>query len=226
MKLIQRDFIAPLDGQTNFPTDLPIRVVSSLIDIPDGYPIPELIQVTNADNGLPVPGNITIDSTGLTFTPNNDWRPNRRYVWNIEAPRAVPHGPELVFPDNLLGAAVFDTTPRLKMLIGGVDADSRTCAVFSRPVNNETDAGTLRVTVNDIEIEDAVFSELAPGEIGPGYPLDPSDPGVSVVCMTTSSPITAGASFRLWWGSNGPWRVDLLDATPDELIEILRRGNQ
>ena len=31
-----------------------------------------------------------------------------------------------------------------------------------------------------------------------------------------------GASLRLWWGANGPWRIDLLQATPDELVERLR----
>ena len=226
-----RPFIAPLDGQTNYPTNLPIRVVSSEIDIPDDYPIPDLIRVSRLDVVCDddtdcgnVPGNIILDKNGVTFYPNSEWRPNRRYAWKVAPPTAVPHGPDLIFPDHLTGTAVFDTTPRLKLLNGGVDADGRTCMVFSRPIG-EDDSGTLRVTVNDIEIEDAVFSLLGPDDLGPGYDLDPDDPGVSVVCLKTESPIDAGASLRLTWGANGPWKVDLQSATPDELVETLRRGN-
>ena len=230
-QVTERPFIAPLDGQTNYPTDLPIRVVSSEIDIPNDYPIPELIRVSRLDVVCDddsdcgnVPGNVVFDRDGLTFYPNSDWRPNRRYAWKVAPPNAVAHGPDLVFPDHLIGTAVFDTTPRLKLLNGGVDADGRTCMVFSRPIG-EDDSGTLRVTVNDIEIEDAVFSLLGPNDLGPGYDLDPDDPGVSVVCLETDSPIDAGASLRLTWGSNGPWKIDLIAATPDELVESLRRGN-
>jgi hypothetical protein len=226
-------FIAPLDGQTHYPIDLPLRVVSAGIDIPNDYPIPDLIRVSRLDVvcdddptcGL-VSGNIVLDSHGITFTPNDGWRPNRRYAWKVAAPTPVPHGPELSLPEHLVGTAVFDTTPRLKLLNGGVDEDGRTCMVFSRPIDQARDSGTLRVTINDIEIDDALFSMLGPDELGPGYDLDPDDPGVSVVCLTTEQPITGGASLRLTWGKNGPWRIDLLDATPDELVELLRRGNR
>lgn len=220
-----RPFIAPLNGQTNYPTTLPLRVVSSDIDIPEGYPLPDIIRVTNADNGLPVEGNISVQSDGIVFTPNDDWRPNRRYVWNVDLPNGVPHGPEVQLPEHLRGVAVFDTTLRIKMLMAGVDESERTCAVFSRPVDQQTDAGTLRVTINDIEIEDALFQALTAADLGPPYPLDDDDPGVSVICFTTNTPVTEGASLRLWWGSNGPWRMDLVSATPDELVELLRRGN-
>ena len=134
----------------------------------------------------------------------------------------MPHGPDLTFPENLIGTAVFDTTSRLKMLNGGVSADGRTCVVFSRPIDPQTDSGTLRLTVNDIEVESPLYSLLSADDIGVTFDLDPDDPGVSVVCITSPTPIAAGASLRLWWGANGPWRIDLLQATPDELVERLR----
>jgi len=217
-------FIAPLDGQTGYPTGLPITVTSDRIDLPDDYLTPDLIRVSDLDTGAEIVGNLTFSDDGVQFVPNQDWRTNRRYIWTIDPPIPVPHGPELDFPDHLIGTAIFDTSKRLKLLNAGVDAEGNTCMVFSRTITSD-DSGTLRVTVNDIEVEDAIYSILEPASVGNQYTLQPDDEGVSVVCFQTALPIDSGASLRLWWGNEGPWRVDLIDATPDELVRILRRGN-
>jgi len=223
-ELESRSYIAPLDGQTAWPLDLPLQVKSSEIEVPPDYDAPPTLRVYDLTTGGEIEGTVLSEDTGLTFVPHRDWLPRRRYIWNLDPVTSVPHGPDLSVPLDLDGVATFETDDPLKLLAGGVDESDRMCLVFSRVILPQ-DGGCCDITINDIALEEPFFEILSQSSIGEPYPLLAGDTGVDIICVSSDTPIAAGASLRLWWGDEGPWKIDLQAATANDLIVGLRRGN-
>ena len=96
--------------------------------------------------------------------------------------------------------------------------------IFSRALTS-ADAVEFFVSVNDVPIDDAIFGIVEAGDWGLPFPLESEDPGVSVVCFTSSSLIESGARLRVWAGGLGPWNTFLEERTAEDMMSELRRAN-
>jgi hypothetical protein len=120
---------------------------------------------------------------------------------------------------------VFDTSDDLELLATGLDSlEGRTCMVFSRALTS-ADTGSIAVSVNDVDIDDAIITILEAGDWGMPYAIDTDDNDVSVACMTTSAPVQAGARVRVWMNGLGPWTTFLEEQSSSDMMISLRRAN-
>jgi hypothetical protein len=217
-------FVTPLDGQTAIPLDMDLIVQNGPAEVPPDYEIPPVIRVVDLEEGGFVTGDVTVQGDIVRFHPDNGWLGSHRYFWIFDPVEPVPHGPEIAFSDAEAGTAVFDTSVvRLDALGAGLDEDGRACIVLSRRVT-VADGGTIRVTANDVEIPEVIVEQLEPGDWS-DWPREPLDEGVDVLCLDTVEPLDTGTVLRMWWGTNGPWRVELSEETVEDVIDTLRRVN-
>jgi hypothetical protein len=218
-----QSFVSPADGQTAVPRDLDLLVNRGALEIPPDYPVGDLIAVVDLDDGGIVPGTVTRDGADLLFHPDEPWRANRRYAWTVGGDDHDPHGPELPVPAALQGTSSFYTSVDVELLAAGLDDDGQACVVLSRPVAG-LDRDHVRVTLNDVEVPDATVVVAPPESWDPGYELLGDDPALDVVCVTTATPVDAGAEIRIWWGDRGPWRLTVQDAALSDVVAGLYRG--
>lgn len=220
-----RSYVAPLDGQTGVPLDLPLMVRTGGVSIPPEYPVPTLIEVVDLLDGGRIGGTVQVTRDAVVFTPNQPWLRGRRYAWTVPALDLVPHGPDTRTPEDLGGTAVFDTTDdRLDVLGASFDPlTGDTCMVFSRPLT-AGDRGSLRFTIDDEPVDDAVVRLVPDADWGRPWELLPGDPGVDVLCVR-SRRAAVGAALRAWWGEVGPWYFALDEGPIEDVVIALRRGN-
>ncbi|MBW1877602.1 MAG: hypothetical protein JRI25_06145 [Deltaproteobacteria bacterium] len=216
-------FITPLDGQTAVALDALLRVRAPTLGVPPEYPLPELIRVVDLAEGGFVPGEVVDEGDVLSFVPRGSWAVDRRYVWTVDIPEGMPHGPELHIAGQLSGSAVFDTSEAIAVLAAGLDDDDRACLVLSR----RTDVGMMegaRVTADDEEIADLRI-ELQGPEVWQDQVWVPGlRPEVDLACLVADESIAPGTRLRVWWAGSGPWVADVEDISPAELVVELHRG--
>ena len=234
------EYISPLDGQTGWNPETALVVVAEGMDIPPDYPLPELIRVLDLDFGGFVPGRTEKLDGSLRWTPDDplktDCDPSDpddlgcRFGWVVDVPEPVPHGPELHFPDILEEPAVFDTSSRIDVLGGSLDAEGRPCLVLSRKVTAE-DTGSWSVEIDGQLVEDVIGSLLDPADWASGLELPAGDDGVDVICFeqflgTPDDPplVQGGDRVRLTWGDQGPWVVEIEDGAILDTVQRLRRA--
>lgn len=225
-------FISPLDGQTGWGVDVSLVVQSQDMDLPPDYALPELVRVVDLDQSGEIPGTTVREGDFLTFTPDRSWPADRRLAWVVDVPRPVPHGPELTFPPELSEPAVFDTSSRIDVLGGTVDADDRACVVLSRMLDGE-DTGSWRVTSGDTDVAGVVGYLVPRSEWGPDLDFPEGDAGVDVLCFdfggtdpdpTEPAPIDSGDQVRLYWNGTDSWLIDMSSGPIVDEVVRLRRG--
>lgn len=222
-------YASPLDGQTGWPVDQPLTVYAESMSIPPDYPLEPLLRVVETTTGGFVEGRVTRTGDTLTFTPRSDWLAEGRYTWAVDIPEPVPHGPELTFPETVEGEFAFSTGPRLDVLAGGIDADGRACVILSRP-SQPDDAVPWSVTIGTERTDGVVLSLLDRTDWSSDLTFPAGDPGVDVLCLDgveepdgpAFDDLTPGTIVRFERGEAGPWRVELEDATPTQLVRGLR----
>lgn len=224
MESTEEAFVSPLAGQTGVPLEMDLLVKGGAVEIPPDYPMGEVIRVVDLVDGGFVPGTLTMDGLDLRFAADDGWAEDRRYAWTVDPAAHVPHGPELPIPAHLVGTSAFGTGEGLDLLGSTLDLDGRACVVASRPTD-EADPDDLRVTVNDVALDDAALIKLDPTEWTPGFALDEVDPYVDVWCLETATPLEAGGALRVWWGDSGPWRMEIRDVPVGDLVIELSRGD-
>lgn len=221
-------FISPLDGQTGWSVDGPLVARYDALNVPPDYPMPEVMRVVDLEDGGLVPGKTTMGDGFLSFTPDESWSAGR-FAWVVDMPEAVPHGPSLEFPDILEEPSVFDTTPRLDVLAGSIDAEGNTCVVLSR-VTDSADDGTWTLSEGDVTWDGVVGYLVPRSEWGPDLTFIEGDAGVDVLCFTfeggpTDVPdLASGDEIRLTWGDDGPWLIELSEGDIATAVQGLRRG--
>jgi len=237
------EYISPMDGQTGWNPETALVVVAEGMDIPPDYPLPDLIRVLDLDFGGFVPGRTERFEDSLRWTPleplPTDCDPQDaedlgcRFGWVVDVPEPVPHGPELSFPDILEEPAVFDTSTRIDVLGGSIDAEGQACLVMSRKLTaGDTETWTLEI--DGEELTDVVGSLADPADWAAGLELPEGDDGVDVLCfegLDGSNPddppfVEPGDRVRLTWGQQGPWVVEMDDGPILDTVERLRRRSQ
>jgi len=216
-------FIAPLDGQTGIAPDAALEVRAPTLDVPPDYPLPELIRVVDLAEGGFVPGEVLDDGDVLSFVPDLPWAVDRRYVWTVDIPAGIPHGPELHIAGQLSGSAVFDTSQAVAVLAAGLDDEDRACLVLSRHADPEILEGA-RVTADDQEVADLAFEVEGPEVWSDELWVPGLHPEVDLACLVTGEPIPPGTRLRVWWADSGPWVADVEEISPAELVIELHRG--
>ncbi len=196
---------APMDGRTALPLDAPLVLAGATLGFPAEYPAPALIRVIDLEDGGEVPGTLDADGDRLHFVPNAPWRPDRRYVWTVDAPGAVPHGPEVDLPTRLLGAAVFDTSDRLRAVDAARGPDDRSCFVLSRTLDDATPL-PAHVTLNDVALPVTHLLPL-PREAWVVGVADQVPIEVDVACLPPTQIVFEGALLRVALDDEGPWLV-------------------
>ncbi len=221
----ERAYIAPLDGQTEVAGSARLLVRTGSFEVPPQYALPELVRVTDLEDGGAVEGTTEIASDTIVFTPLGGWAANRRYAWTIPALVSTAHGPSMDLPAHLVGTAAFDTSADLYMLGATWDPnEALLCLVFSRRLTAD-DTGVLRVTVDDEEIAETLVRLIPDEEWGKPYELYDEDDGIDVMCIDDGVDRAEALSVRVWWGDEGPWYADLLAGTAAEHVQRLRRAN-
>lgn len=218
-----QSYIAPVAGQTGIPVDLALLVRNAAQEIPPDYPIDDAIRVVDLDQGGFVAGVVEIDGVDLLFTPDEAWAEGRRYAWTIDPVAHVPHGPELPLPENLVGTQAFGTSESVDVLASAIADDGQPCVVLSRPIPDMQTRG-IRVTINDVEIEEARLVPLDPQEWNPNLERFPEDPYIDVYCLDAPVEVEAGATIRTWLGEEGPWRHEIRDLPVEDVVIELQRG--
>jgi hypothetical protein len=217
----QDSFVSPLAGQTGVPSDMELLVRGGAVEIPPDYAVGDVIRVVDLEDGGFVAGQVLMEGWDLRFVPEEPWADGRRYAWTVDPAGHVPHGPELPIPANLVGTSAFGTSEAIDLLGSTLDDDQRACLVASHPLE---EAGEVRITANDVEVEDVTLEELREIEWVPGFARDPSDPYVQVWCVNSATPIAAGAVLRVWWGEQGPWSLTVREIPVEDLVIELHRG--
>lgn len=215
-------FVVPFDGQTAVALDAPLRVQAADLEVPPDYPVGELVSVVDLLDGGFVAGSLSNDAADLLFTPDRGWRQDRRYAWTVRVPDDVPHGPHFSAPEDVLVSSVFDTTDRVDVLAAGLTPSGTPCVILS-----EAPAGDFvpdRVTLDDVDVEDAVFSPYAFDEWDPSVDVPGLETTADVVCVQSSAEVVAGTRLRLWVDGSGPQLVEVQDRTPRALLVDLHRG--
>jgi hypothetical protein len=216
-------FITPLDGQTGVALDAVLEVSAPTLRVPPDYPLPELIRVVDLAEGGFVPGDVVDDGDVLSFLPHTSWMVDRRYVWTVDIPEGVPHGPELHIAGQLSGSAVFDTSQAVAVLAAGTDDEDRACLVLSRHADSGIVEGA-RVTADDVEIADLSIELQGPESWLDELWVPGLQPEVDLACLLTEEAIPPGTRLRVWWAESGPWVADVEDVSPAELVVELHRG--
>jgi hypothetical protein len=103
-------WIEPLDGRTAVDPDAALRLHAASLSLPPGYPVGDFLRVVDLESGGFVPGEVIDEGDAVAFLPDEPW--DGRYVWTVDDPADVPHGPELPVEATLLGSAVFSTSSR------------------------------------------------------------------------------------------------------------------
>jgi len=218
-------FLSPAHGQTGLPTDVSLIAHGATSKLPENYPVPEAMRVTDLTDGGHVEGSTQQVLEDLLFTPSQAWQTGHRYAWTLDPKAGVPHGPELEFPEELIGTTVFDTSDGLEVLGVSYDLMGRLCLILSRPIAAEQTID-LRVHVNDEALEDVEFALLSEEEEEDIalFPLADNDPGLEIACTELSIPLEAGAGVRTWFAESGPWWFELTDTDWWPVIASLRRN--
>lgn len=216
-------FVAPMDGQTGVPSYMPL-MIRGVVDVPAGYPVGDLVRVVDVDVGSLVDGRSAVRGDAVLFYPDEAWALGRRFAWVVSNPEPVPHGPEPVVAEHLLGTAVFDTSDELTLLGVSVDPDGlyAACLLFSRPLNT-LDAGDLRVVVDGVQLEGITVDYATDALMEPG--LLSTDPGVGYACLLGTVMVPEGAVVRVWWGDAGPWSEVADGASLEQIAWSRRRGS-
>lgn len=222
----QRAFVAPLDGQSAVPVDMPLLVRAGNLDLPPDYPLPDnFVRVVDLIDGGLVAGLVERNGGDVIFRPESDWKPDHRYAWTLDDVLAVPHSAEFSLPDHLLGTGVFDTSASLFLLDAAKHPEENAvCLVFSRPVD-ETDASGIRITVDDAPVDDLTLWPIDPDAWNQPHDLLDGDTGGDVMCMTTDVELAEGAVIRMWWSDAGPWNATIKPEAVEQIMARLRRGN-
>jgi hypothetical protein len=215
-------YIAPLDGQTGIPEDLPLFLAGAAADTPPEYPVADSVRVVDLETGGFVPGATERDGDDILFFPNHPWHKRRAYAWAIDQPVANAHGPEGGFPDALPGVALFQTTQTLELLGAAMDA-GRACLILSQS-GAPLPANPPQISVDDGEVHAASVVGLRQATWDPGFELLEDDPYVDVWCIADAS-IAPGQTLRVWWGDFGPWHFTVSAGSLPELIGDLRRAS-
>lgn len=216
-------FISPLDGQTDVPATMPLRVHGGTVSLPPEAPVSEdVLRVVDALDGGFVKGTVRRDGFDLVFEPLKPWAEDRTYVWEVGDVFPASRQPQFDPNGSVLGTAVFATSGHTVVLNAHLNEDGRLCAVLSRRVT-AANLG-LDVTVDDEEltVEWEVFNEA-----DLGLPLTEPDRGISWVCSVPDTLpdglVEVDQSVRLWSDSGGPWRFTLTKEITLDVVGMLRR---
>jgi len=213
-------WIAPLDGHTGVGTTAPLRVVGPVRTWPADYPAAPWITVVDLHDGGLVPGSVVDDEDGVAFVPDAPWA-RGRYVWTIDDPQEAPHGPEVALAAAETGSAAFDTRTGLRVLDAGSEPEGRGCLVLSDMVSGDR-LGGVRVTIDGEDTGLDALEVLSPDTWAAG--VDASVPrDASVVCLPGDVPVELGALVRVWFDGDGPWLVEVTDASPGALFAARHR---
>jgi hypothetical protein len=191
--------------------------------IPPDYPAGELLHVVDVGTEAPVAGEVVMEAGLILFDPEQDWAAGKRYLWTVDVPESVPHGPEYGVPDELIGTAVFEVDDRLDLVGATLERTTDPCFVFSQPVDDRPiDAMELSVEGQPVQIE-SVFYPDADYWKEP-YELLPADEGIDLVCMTTIDLLPTDVPVTVSW-EGYDWTVRMERRRPGDLVASeLRRS--
>lgn len=220
-------YVTPALGQTGVNRTAPLVVRAAELDVPPDYPTTELVRVIDLFDGGFVAGEVRVTETTITFEPASAWSANRRYLWIVAPPDAVPHGPELPLPEELAGENPFETDSRLNPLAVGRDDNDRLCFVMSRPVDPERDLGVPTVFVGDEELPvELPLQPLDDEAWRPDLPLAEDDAGLGVGCIGGSAGTALpNDAVRFQWSSRRSWLFELSDRSLTQLALDQHRGS-
>lgn len=209
-------WIAPLDGRTALAPDAELRLHAPALHLPPDYPLGDFLRVVDLADGGFVPGEVVPEGDQVRFVPAEPW--DGRYVWTVDQPAAVPHGPELPLPSDLLGSAVFDTSGHVELL--AATADDGLCLVLSRALDEPP--SPVRITLDDVDLVEPVLALLDRDAWMDALP-EGLRPEVDLACVEgeTAEP---GARLRVWFGEEGPFTAEVEDLAPADLVLALHRG--
>ena len=221
----ETQFIAPLDGQTAFPSSL-VLTVRAPFAVPPDYPIDDMIRVLDMTDGVDIGGTTATETGLITFAPDGDWPAGHRFAWTIDPKLGTPHGPEVLLPDDVVGTAVFSTSTALHVLGAALEEDAL-CLILSRTVRADDDGAfpPIRVTVDDVDVGlDSSQLDFLPHTDWIDLPeLDEADAGVDVACLTSPPTAQPGSTVRVWVGDDNPWLYELEDTDVYGVLGALRR---
>lgn len=225
-------YLSPMNGQTGWDPQQSLVAYAADMNLPEDYPLPELIRVTNLTDGGLVEGTVLRLDDSIRFTPDSPFEPNTRYAWMVDVPATVPHGPSLVFPESLQEPSVFSTESAVDVLGGGLvtneDGESTVCALLSRAWNaEEANEWTLR---SDGQTHEAVATIRTMDSWGSDLEMPEGHQGVDIACFDNPFEGTPEAAnwgyptqiIRFSRGSS-EWFVEL-ERTIEEAAAIQRRS--
>jgi len=157
----QSTYIAPFDGQTDWPVGQPLEVALPNDALPPDYPLDQgLLRVVDLTNGGLVEGDVVHDGRRLRFYPTDGWAPSTDYAWTLSAPVDRNREPHLMIPPGLLGDATFSTTARLE-LVDAVERDDELCLLLSRAFDDDV----LRIYLDGVRGADWSIVEVTVGGV-------------------------------------------------------------
>ncbi len=213
--------IVPADGQTAWPTTLPLVVQGQVANYPEGQPAPQVIQVIDLSRGGTVAGRSEWMGDQLVFRPAEPWQLETDYLWTLRDPLDESRQPEFEIEPFLQGEALFSTRFGADVLNAGWSATGEICILLSRPIQ-PTEAELITITIDDEDIPLLSPRVLSGEELDEDAWIEAPDIGLGAMCAQPQA--RSGASRVRIFSGNRTYLRDMFFAEPEELAAAARRG--